>query len=264
MEWADRCGSAPAARLGPIQGNDDVGLVLGLLTGRTTHVQGLGEARRKVVHARILGRRVARSFGTAERKRAELESPEAVLKRVQKLLDRHVGDRDLVPMRDAGPREPAPFISGVLRHLRPKPSRRRESLGLLPTLELDADQIEHAGRDEAVEHRFPVGSEPNPRAFIADFASADREERFGLGARNFGPLFFLEPIALRGGENKKRVSRLDAYEVIPIRAGREVTLDHAIDDAPLLADKTGQGRCDKKAAFWHGTPLLSIVNRSRR
>ena len=163
-------------------------------------------------------------------------------------------------MGDAAARQGAPVVSGVPCYLRPEPNRRGERIGLLLSfLELDPNEIEHARRDEAVEHRFLVGRKPDPRAFVSDFPGAHREEGFGLGPWNLGPLLVPRgPVASRGRENEKRVPRFDADEMIPVGPGREIALDDPVNDASFLPDETGQGSGDKKATLRHGTPLLSM------
>ena len=48
----------------------------------------------------------------------------------------------------------------------------------------------------------------------------------------------------RGTEDEIAVGRLDADEVVPARAGREVAFNDAAHRTPVLAKEAGKGRCN--------------------
>ena len=69
-----------------------------------------------------------------------------------------------------------------------EPSRHIKSIGVLSLLEHDCEHTETSGLHEAGEHHLAPRPELKLCALEPDPATANVQQRLGVGARNLGPL----------------------------------------------------------------------------
>src|SRR6185312_8900123 len=118
-------------------------------------------------------------------------------------------------------------------------SRRGERVRFFCALELDAEEIQCAGRDEALEEGLLAAPQSHDRAFEGHLACANSEKRFGLGTRQLCALLGLSSLPGRY-QHEVVVARLKADELVPVRVSGEVTLTDLSSHALLLADQASQ------------------------
>jgi hypothetical protein len=71
-------------------------------------------------------------------------------------------------------------VGCILRHLGAEPCRRDEGVRVFTALELNAEKIQCARRDEALKKSLLAAPESHDRALEADLARTHVQERLGL------------------------------------------------------------------------------------
>src|SRR6185295_9825119 len=183
----------------------------------------------------------------------QLGSDGAFPQHVQQLVQHRVRERNVLRLWHLGTSQRSPVVRGVLGHLWAKPDRRSEPIRALSLSERHANQIQRSGRKEALQDNLLATLEPHDRALEADLARADRQERLGVGARDLRAL--LQTPDRFWHENKIRMARLDADEVLQVRARREIALNNPLRDAGFLSDEPGESRGNEKATLAHAAEL---------